>query len=272
MRAYFSHRDNTNDLALLESTICPYTSSFFCIDKHRLHMNRFLAVFLSLLCVTSYAQEQAYPVKPIRLLVGYAPGGATDIVARSIAIKLQETLGQPVVVENRAGASSNIASEFVAKSTPDGYTLLLSANTVAQAPAFKTDAGYDLDKDFAAIGMLIRAPFLMVGPPNQPSRTLAEFVAQAKANPDKMSMASAGLGTSTHMAAALFMHQAGIKLLHVPYKGNAAAMPDVIGGRVNAIFDGGNSSGPAVRDGRLRAYGITSPQRSPACPCPSATS
>ena len=140
---FFSHRNKTNDLTWLEGTFCPYTSCFICIDKHRLHMNRILAVFLSLITITSYAQDQTYPVKPIRLLVGYAPGGATDIVARSIAIKLQETLGQPVVVENRAGASSNIASEFVAKSAPDGYTLLLG--TIANATnmtAFK-NMGYD---------------------------------------------------------------------------------------------------------------------------------
>jgi tripartite-type tricarboxylate transporter receptor subunit TctC len=216
--------------------------------------------------VTPAVQAADYPVRPIRFVVNSAAGALLDVTVRAFAQAMGETLGQPIIVDNRTGADGLIGIRYVKSQPADGYTVLLSANTVAQAPAFKVDAGYDLDKDFAPVGMLIRAPFLMVGPPNQPSRTLAEFVTQAKANPEKMSMASAGVGTSTHMAAALFMHQAGIKMLHVPYKGNAAAMPDVIGGRINAIFDGGNSSGPAVRDGRLRAYGITSAQRSPAFP------
>lgn len=216
--------------------------------------------------IAPVVQASEYPNRPIRFVVNSAAGALLDVTVRAFAQAMSDTLGQPIIVDNRTGADGLIGIRHVKTQAADGYTLLLSANTVAQAPAFKVDAGYDLDKDFAAVGMLIRAPFLMVGPPSQPSRTLAEFVAQARANPERMSMASAGVGTSTHMAAALFMHQAGIKMLHVPYKGNAAAMPDVIGGRVNAIFDGGNSSGPAVRDGRLRAYGITSAQRSPAFP------
>lgn len=234
----------------------------------RFNFHRLLGVLLvgSATLAAPLAQAADYPTRPIKFVVNSAAGALLDVTVRAFAQPMGEILGQPVVVDNRTGADGLIGIRYVKSQPADGYTVLLSANTVAQAPAFKNDAGYDLDKDFSAVGMLIRAPFLMVGPPNQPARTLAEFVAQAKANPDKMSMASAGLGTSTHMAAALFMHQAGIKLLHVPYKGNAAAMPDVIGGRVNAIFDGGNSSGPAVKDGRLRAYGITSPQRSPAFP------
>jgi tripartite-type tricarboxylate transporter receptor subunit TctC len=189
-----------------------------------------------------------------------------DVTARAVGQQMSEMLGQPIVVENRAGADGLIGIRYVKTQPADGYTVLISANTVAQLPAFKSDSGYDVSRDFTAVGMIIRAPYLMVGPPSQSAKTLAEFIAAAKAKPDSLGVASAGVGTSTHMAAALFMQQAGIHLLHVPYKGNAAAMPDVIGGRVNVIFDGGNTSGPAIKDGQLRAFGITSPKRSPAFP------
>jgi len=207
-----------------------------------------------------------YPNRPIRIIVNSGAGALLDVTTRAVAQLMAENLGQPLIVENKPGADGQLGIRFV-KSTPaDGYTILATANTIAQLPALKLDPGYDLVKDFTGIGLMNQAPLIMVGAPNQPAKNLAEFIAQAKASPDKMAYATAGVGTSTHMAAALFVHQAGLKMLHVPYKGNAGAMPDVLGGRVNMLFDGGNSSGPHIKEGRLRAFGISSPKRSPAFP------
>lgn len=215
---------------------------------------------------TTAAAADSYPSRPIRIIVNSGAGGLLDVVVRLVAQHMGEELGQSIVVENRTGADGLIGIRVVKSAPADGYTLLASANTVAQAPAFKGDVGYSPVKDFVGIGMVDQAPMIMVGPAAQRARTLAEFIAEAKANPKSLSVASGGVGTSTHMAAALFMQQAGIQLLHVPYKGNAGALPDVMGGRVHAIFDGANTSGPAIREGRLRAFGITSPKRSPAFP------
>lgn len=215
---------------------------------------------------TTAAAADPYPSRPIRIIVNSGAGGLLDVAVRLVAQHMGEELGQSIVVENRTGADGLIGIRAVKIAPADGYTLLASANTVAQAPAFKADVGYSPVKDFVGIGMVDQAPMIMVGPATQRAKTLAEFIAEAKASPKSLSVASGGVGTSTHMAAALFMHQAGIQLLHVPYKGNAAALPDVMGGRVHAIFDGGNTSGPAIREGKLRAFGITSPKRSQAFP------
>jgi len=217
-------------------------------------MNRFLAVFLSLISLTSYAQDQTYPVKPIRLLVGYAPGGATDIVARSIAIKLQETLGQPVVVENRAGASSNIASEFVAKSAPDGYTLLLG--TIANATnmtAFK-NMGYDTMRDFVHITQFMTAPSV-------PAKNLREFIAVAKQNPGNFAFSSSGNGGSPHLAGELLKMRANIDLIHVPYKGAAPAIADLLGGQVQMSFQTALSAIPHLKSGKLNVLAVASKKR-----------
>lgn len=231
------------------------------------------ALFKQLLCgtvlVASAAAAMAadpFPSKPVRIVVNSSAGALLDAMTRAVAEKIADNLGKPVIVENRPGADGLIGIRYVKGMPADGYTLLSSANTVALAPALKLEPGYDILKDFAGIGMTLRAPLLMVGPPSQPAKTLAEFIARAKANPDAMTYASAGVGTSTHMAAALFIHQAGIKMLHVPYKGNAAAMPDLLGGRVNTLFDGGNTSGPYIKERKLRAFGITSSERSAAFP------
>jgi len=204
--------------------------------------------------------DEPFPAKPIRIIVNSAPGALLDATTRAVAQKMAENLGQPVIVENNAGAAGMLGIRQVKNAPADGYTLLTAANTIAQLPALRREPGYEL-KDFTGIGMMNRAPLLMVGPPAQPDKTLAELIARAKATPDNLEYASAGIGTSTHMAAALFLHQTGVRMLHVPYKGNAAAMPDVVGGRVNFIFDGANSSIPLVREGKLRAFGVTSPKR-----------
>jgi len=178
---------------------------------------------------------------------------------------MSENLGQPIVVDNRAGADGQIGIRAAKAAAPDGYTLLASSNTVAQLPALKNDPGYSL-KDFIGIGMMNQAPLLMVSAPSLPHKSLADLIATAKANPNKLSFASGGFGTTTHMAPAILMHQAGLEIVHIPYKGIASAMSDVMSGRVAFAFDGGNSSGPNIKDGRLRALGITSAQRSPAFP------
>lgn len=227
---------------------------------------------LSAICLTLTlgwacgAQADGYPSRPIRVVVHSSAGALLDVTTRAVAQKMSEDLGQPIIIENRTGADGMVGIRYAKGVPADGYTLLAASNTVAQLPAFKKDPGYSLEKDFVGIGMMNRAPLLLVGPPSQPDKTLASLISSARAKPGQLIMAHGGQGTSTHMAAALFAHQTGAKFLEVPYKGNAAAIPDVVGGRANAIFDGGNSSGPLVKEGKLRAFGITSSQRSPAFP------
>ena len=228
---------------------------------------RAVAVFLAMLaCSADVFAADPFPNKPIRIIVNSSPGALLDATTRPIALKMGEYLKQPIVVENVPGAGGLLGIRQVKAATADGYTVLAVANTIAQAPAFRLDPGYDIEKDFAGVGMMNRAPLIMVGATGHPDKTLADLIVRAKANPDQLSMATAGVGTSTHMAAALFLHQTGARMLHVPYKGNAAAMPDVVGGRVHAIFDGANTSGPLVKEGKLRAFGVTSPTRMAAYP------
>jgi len=224
--------------------------------------NYILVAVLSLSTITGWAAER-YPNRPIRIVVNAVAGALLDVTTRAIAQQMAIELGQPIVVENRAGAAGLMGIRHVKGSPPDGYTLLSVANTFAQLPAFSPSPGYRLE-DFTGIGIMNEAPLLMVGPPSQTAKSLAELIAQAKANPGQLTMASAGVGTSTHMAGALFVQQAKVPVLHVPYKGNALALPDVIGGRINFLFDGGSSSRPNIESGKLRAFGVTSANRSPA--------
>ena len=224
-------------------------------------MNGLWAVILSVFSLASSAQDHAYPVKSIRLLVGYAPGGATDIVARSIAIKMQETLGQPVVVENRSGASSNIASEFVARSAPDGYTLLLG--TIANATnmtAYKT-LGYDTLRDFIHITQFMTAPSVLTLHPSVPAKTLKELIAVAKQNPGKIAFSSSGSGGSPHLAGELLKMRANIDLIHVPYKGAAPAIADLLGGHVQMSFQTALSALPHLKSGKLSVIAVASKKR-----------
>jgi len=224
-------------------------------------MNRILAIFFGILAFSAHAQEANYPNKPIRLIVGYAPGGATDIVARSIAIKLQETLGQSVIVENRAGAGSNIASEFVARSAPDGYTLLLG--TIANATnmtAYK-NLGYDTMRDFIHITQTMTAPSVLALHPSVPAKNLREFVALAKQNPGKMAFSSSGSGGSPHLAGELLKMRGNIDLIHVPYKGAAPAMSDLLGGQVQLSFQTALSAIPHLKSGKLNVIAVASKKR-----------
>ncbi|MFT3721097.1 Bug family tripartite tricarboxylate transporter substrate binding protein [Pseudorhodoferax sp.] len=226
---------------------------------------------LRALCATAAfaalsAHADGYPNRPIRIIVHSSAGALLDVTTRVVAQEMAKDLGQAIIIENKPGADGALGIRAAKAAPADGYTLLAAANTVAQLPAFKKDPGYDLAKDFTGIGMMNQAPFLLVGAPSQPSRTLAELIANAKARPGDLIMAHAGKGTSVHMASALFFQQTGTRFLDVPYKGAAAALPDVVGGRANVMFDGANSSGPLVQEGKLRAFGITSTTRSPAFP------
>ncbi|MFM7003948.1 MAG: tripartite tricarboxylate transporter substrate binding protein [Limnohabitans sp.] len=219
------------------------------------------ALVLSVLPFAAHSQDAAYPVKPIRILVGYAPGGATDIVARSVAIKMQETLGQPVIVENRAGASSNIASEFVARSTPDGYTLLLG--TIANATnmtAYK-NMGYDTMRDFVHITQFMTAPSVLTTHPSVPAKNLKELIAVAKQNPGKLAFSSSGNGGSPHLAGEMLKMRANIDLIHVPYKGAAPAIADLLGGQVQMSFQTALSAIPHLKSGKLNVIAVASKKR-----------
>lgn len=222
------------------------------------------ATILLTAAALAVAKDQ-YPNRPIRIIVNSAPGALLDSTTRVVAQQMAENLGQPLVIENRSGADGQIGIRAAKAAPADGYTLLASSNTVAQLPAMKKDPGYEL-KDFVGIGMMNEAPLLMVTSPSLPYHSLGDLIATAKAKSGKLSFASGGSGTTTHTAAAILMHQAKVDIVHVPYKGIATAMSDIIAGRVDFAFDGGNSAGPQVKDGRLRALGVTSAKRSPAFP------
>jgi tripartite-type tricarboxylate transporter receptor subunit TctC len=210
--------------------------------------------------------QAAYPDKPVRILVGFSPGGTTDVVARIVAKELTDELGQPFVVENRPGASSNIATEAVARAAPDGYTLLMVAVTSAINQTLFKKLNFDLVADFAPMALAARVPNVLVVNPNVPAKDVKELVAYAKANPDKVSFASSGSGTSIHMAGELFKLETGLKTLHVPYKGSSPALTDLMGGQVQFMFDNMPSAWPHVQSGKLRALAVTTADRSASAP------
>ncbi|NUA28630.1 tripartite tricarboxylate transporter substrate binding protein [Cupriavidus basilensis] len=218
------------------------------------------------LALPLHAQPSAWPTKPIKLVVGYAAGGATDVIARIIALKLGEQLGQPMVVDNRAGANSNVGAEVVAKSVPDGYTLYVYtiANTINASLYDKL--GYDPQKDFEPIGLIARIPNILVVNPKLPVKTLADYIRFAKASQDGITFASSGSGSSIHLSGEMFKMQARLNMLHIPYRGSAPAVTDLLGGQVQSMFDNTPSALPHVKAGRLRAIAITSAQRSPLLP------
>ncbi len=209
---------------------------------------------------------QTYPAKPVRIIVPFAPGGNVDLVARGVGQRLAEVIGQQVIVDNRPGASALLGTHLVAKSAPDGYTLLAMANTFAVVPSIMSNPGYDPMKDFAGVSQTCLVPQVLVVNTALPVRSLKQLVALAKARPGEMSYASAGVGGTGHMAAALFGSHAGLKMLHVPYKGNAQAIVDVISGQVTMMFDQVSTSTPHIRAGKLRGLAVTSLKRSPLLP------
>lgn len=207
-----------------------------------------------------------YPDRPVTLVVGYAAGGATDIVARLLAKSLSEALGQTVVVENKTGANSNIGAEIVSRAAPDGYTLYVGsiANTINRTLYSKLN--YDFVKDFAPVGLLATIPNILVVNPKLPVRTVQEYIAYARAHPGKLTCASSGSGSSIHLSCELFKMKTGTDILHVPYRGSGPAVADLLGGQVDSMFDNLPSSLPQVQADKLRAIGVTAPQRLPATP------
>ena len=207
-----------------------------------------------------------YPTKPLRLIVGVAAGGANSTVARLVAQALSDRLGQPVIVENRPGAGGNIGLEAAANATPDGYTLLFATSANVLAASFYDKSSVNFARDIAPVTTLVRGPLIMEVNPSFPAKTIPEFVAYAKANPGKINMASAGIGNTTHVAGELFMMLTGTRLTHVPYRGGAPAVADLIGGQVQVYFDGISGSLDFVRSGTLRALGVTTAQRADVLP------
>lgn len=214
------------------------------------------------------AQAQPYPNKPIRLVVPFPAGGATDIFARAVSQKLGERLGTSVVVDNKPGAGGSIGSDIVAKAPNDGYTLLLAtSSTHSIGPSFGTSKlPYDAVADFTPIAHVGSAPSIMLVPNNAPAKNVKEWVDYARKNPGKLNYASSGNGTIVHLGAEYFKAQAGLFLVHIPYRGTALAIPDLISGKVDVLFDSLPSGLPHVKEGRLKALGITSARRSPLLP------
>jgi tripartite-type tricarboxylate transporter receptor subunit TctC len=223
---------------------------------------RLVAAFVfALLPALSFAQ--AYPTRPVTLIVPYPPGGATDVVARVIAEKLGTSLGQPVIVENKSGAGGNLGARAAAQAKPDGYTLLVGAVTAHSiSMTLAADiAGYDIERDFEPVTMIGSVPLILVVNPNVPVKNLKEFIALAKSKPGAITVASAGNGTTQHLGAELFKLMTHTQMLHVPYKGSGPAVTDVIGGQVQATFETGPAALTQVKAGRLRAIATATKER-----------
>ena len=213
------------------------------------------------------AQAQTYPSRAITLVIPFAPGGSTSIVGRGVADKMSELLGEKVVVDNRPGAGGTVGTKAVAKSEPDGYTLLLGyTGTLAIGPSLYKNAGYDPRKDFAPIGLIGNAPNSLVVNPSFPAKTVAELIAYAKANPGKVNFGSAGAGTASHITGEYFARAAGITLVHVPYKGTGPAMTDLLGGHIPMAFAPIPASHANIAAGTLRGLAVTSTARSSLLP------
>ena len=227
-----------------------------------------LSVLLACLAAGAvHAQADAFPAKPIRIIVPFPAGGATDIAARAIADKMSANWKQPVVIENRPGAGGNVGADFVAKSAPDGYTLVMGiTGSHAINTSLYAKMPYDPVKDFEPITQVAVVPNVIVVHPSVPARTLRELVDLAKRQPGKYDYASLGSGTAAHLGMELFKTSAGIFMVHIPYRGSAPAVADLIGGQVQVMMDGLPSALPHVKAGRLRALAVTSQKRSPAAP------
>ena len=211
--------------------------------------------------------ETNWPTRPIRIIVGFAAGGSTDVTARVVAQALSQRLGQQVFVENRPGAGGNIGAEAVAQAEPDGYTLLLTTNgTLAANPSLYKTLPFDVKKDFAPIALTARVPNLLVVNPSVPANNVAEFIAYAKANPGKLNFGSSGNGTSLHIAGELFNKLAGVNMTHVPYRGGALVLTDLLGGQIQLMFEPVVEVVEQVRAGKVKALGVTTVKRSTLLP------
>ena len=219
------------------------------------------------LAISGPAQAQSWPSQNIRLVVPFPPGGSTDVLARRLAEGLRERLGQTVIVENRGGAGGTIGSEFVAKSAPDGYTLLMGVTgSHGVAPSLYPNLGYQPLRDFAPISLLVSAPLVLVVNPEVPARTVKDFIALAKKEPDTLTYGTPGNGTSMHLTGVTFDLQAGTKLIHVPYKGSAGALTDLLSGQIKSMFGDLLVVLPQIRAGKINALAVTSKDRNPLLP------
>jgi tripartite-type tricarboxylate transporter receptor subunit TctC len=225
-----------------------------------------IAFSLSVFSFVNNASAQDYPTRPVRFVVGYPPGGATDILARLIGQRLSERLNQQFVIENKPGAGNNVGTESVVNADPDGYTILLVNPANGINASLYTKLNFNFIRDIAPVAGITRSPNVMVVPADFPAKTVAEFIAYAKANPGKINMASSGNGTSVHLSGELFKSMTGIDMVHVPYKGAAPALTDMIGGRVQVIFDNLPSAMQHIKAGTLRALAVTTDTRSPELP------
>jgi tripartite-type tricarboxylate transporter receptor subunit TctC len=235
----------------------------------RLTRRRLLSVVAgvaALVTTPRLARPQSYPVRPVRLIVGFPPGGVGDITARLIGDALQERLGQTVIVENRPGAGGNIGTETVARSPADGYTLILSGTNNTSNATLYQNLKSNFLRDLASVGSVMRGPLVMAVHPSFPARTVAEFIAYAKVNPGKVNMVSSGNGTSTHLTGEQFKMMAGVEMQHIPYRGEAPALADLVAGQVQVMFANLPSSVGHIWGGQLRALAVTSTSRSPALP------
>jgi len=221
---------------------------------------------ITLLAIASAANAQQYPTKPLRIIVMNTPGSGADIVTRLIAAKMSESLGQQVVVDNRAGASGNIGAEIAARAAPDGYTLAMITSQQPNVVALFDKLPYDLVKDFAPISLLAAAPYILIVHPSVAAANVKEFVALAKSKPGSLSYGSAGSGSAPHLATAVFSNMAGINLLHVPYKGTTPALTDTMAGQIQLSVLVAPLALPAVKAGKVRALGVTSSRRTALAP------
>ena len=224
------------------------------------------ATGITVALLVGLSSAHAFPDKPIKLVVPFAPGGGTDLIARTLAVEMAKDLGQPVVVENKPGAGTIIGTDLVAKSAPDGYTLVVSSIAHSVNPSLMEKLPYSTEKDFAPVAMIVRSPNVLVVRADSPFKTLKDIMAAAKASPDKLTYASPGNGTSSHLAGALFADMAKLEIKHVAYKGSGPALTDLLGGQTDMIFATSGSVGSFIDSGKLRALAITSAARSSAYP------
>ena len=225
-----------------------------------------LAAVIALLAASMVVPAQDYPIRPVRMIVAFAPGGAPDIIGRIVAQRLNEKLGQPVIVDNRPGATGNIGAELVARASADGYTLFLATLSVAISPSFYRKLAFDPVTSFAPIGMVASVPLLLVVHPSLPAKSVQELIKLAKENPGKLNYASVGAGSPQHLSAELFKSVSGTNLVHVPYKGGGPATSALLSGEAHVFFAGMPPALPHVKAGRLRALAVSTAKRSASAP------
>lgn len=234
--------------------------------KQSLKLSALLWAAAMIITPATVAAQEAYPNKPIRMVLPFPPGGVTDLLARALAEKLAPRLGQPVIVDNKAGAGTVLASDTVARSPADGYTLLLAASSLGTAPLIYEKVSYDAIKSFTPITQIASVVHVLVVNPSLQVNSVKELIAYAKANPGKLNYSSTGTGTSTHLEGELFKSMASVFMVHIPYRGSGPALTDLMGGQVSVMFDALGSSGPFIKSGKLRPLAVTTAKRSQSIP------